>query len=108
MTYTVEHPAVAAFLSAWHENGRAAFERSTPSLDYDTYYPKTAKDRSKYIALDRGGEFNRSGVFLLDKATGIVWSIKGYGVKNRQLGHIDALTAKYESGRSTFTEVFKS
>lgn len=41
----------------------------------------TAKDRSKYIALDVSG----SGKFLVEKSTGDIFGIKGYGVIHR--GH---------------------
>ncbi len=87
-------PRIAAFLRLWHENGRAAFQKSYPSLDYDSeYYCKTAKNRSKYIALDDG----TSGRYLLEKATGLIWGIKAYGVRHtgKLIGHIDALIAKY-------------
>ena len=83
---------VAEFLTLWHENGREAFRKSYPSLDYDgPHYAKTAKDRKKYIALDDGS----SGAFLLDKATEEVFRIKGYGVKGRCIGTLDSLIASY-------------
>ena|SRR6478672_7060862 len=93
MNITTTDPLVQDFLTAWHENGRAPFERWTPNLVYDDYEPKHAEDRKKYIALDRGS----SGAFLLDKATGAVYSIKAYGKPNRAIGHIAELTAKYRA-----------
>jgi len=87
---TAESPEIRAFLSKWHEEGRAAFERSYDNLDYDgPTYAKTATDRRKYIALDAG----RSGAFLLDKTTRLVYRIKAYGVPNKRkcLGTIDTI-----------------
>ena len=72
-----------------HENGRPFWHYE--SLNYDEIEPKLAVDRVAFIALDRGS----SGVFLLEKATGLVWSIRGYGKKNRVVKHIDDLTAEY-------------
>lgn len=77
---TADSPEVRDFLDAWHESGRAGFVGSCPSLDYDGYDPKRAVDRKKYIALDRG----TSGVYLVDKATGEVWTIAAYGRPNRR------------------------
>jgi hypothetical protein len=94
---TADSPEVQRFLAAWHENGRAEFERNYSNLVYDDYAPKTAHDRSKRIALDRGNEHNRSGVFLVDKVSHHVYSIKGYGRPNRLIGHLEALTLAYET-----------
>lgn len=84
---------INAFLIVWHENGRAAFERNAPSLDYDTYYPKTAKVRRRWVALDKG----TSGVFLLDPVTEEVYTIKAYGVPNRRIGTLTELLEDYRS-----------
>ena len=81
------------FLSLWHENGRALFERTTPRLDYDSYYPKTMTVRRRWIALDKG----TSGVFLLDPRTEEVYTIKAYGVPNRKVGTLDSLIEAYQS-----------
>jgi len=91
---TAQSPEIRELLTAWHEAGRAAFERSYTSLQYDTYEPKTVKERRKYLALDRG----TSGYFLVDRATGEVFSIKGYGVPNRRVGTVEELTAQYRNG----------
>ncbi len=85
---------VNRFLELWHERGRAGFERSYSNLDYDSPpYSKTAKQRRKYIALDEG----TSGVFLLDRATGVVCGIKAYGVihPGKLLGNIHEVVAKW-------------
>ena len=62
-------------------------------MNYDgEFYAKKAKDRKKFIALDQGG----GGVFLVDRTTGEVYSIKAYGVPNRKLGQIERLVEYYE------------
>jgi hypothetical protein len=96
---------VTAFLTAWHENGRALFTQRYENLDYDTYATKSAHPRSRFIALDCGGPSNRSGAFLVEKATGVLYSIKGYGRPNRPLGDIRALTASYEAATAQGREL---
>lgn len=87
-------PRITAFLARWHEQGRARFERDAPSLDYDSdAYGKSAHGRRKYIALDKGRNQWRSGAYLVDRATGDVYTIKGYGVPNRRVGSLDDLDA---------------
>lgn len=92
MTLTVLQNKIPIFLELWHENGRASFERSCRNLNYDSYYPKTAKVRRRWIALDQG----TGGVFLLDPQTEEVYTIKAYGVPNRKIGTIDQLIDEYK------------
>ena len=86
---------VQRFLTLWHETGRVQFERSYPSLDYDSpAYSCHARQRRKYIALDRG----TSGAYLLDRATTVVYPIKSaYGVANkaRPLGTLAEIIANW-------------
>jgi len=87
-------PRITRLLQVWHEQFRETFERNYKNLDYDSPpYAKTAKDRRKYVALDDGD----SGRYLLEKATGIVWGIKAYGVihRGKRMGHIDAIIEKW-------------
>lgn len=88
-----DDPAVVAFLTTWHEAGRAEFERNCPSLNYDEHCPKVAKDGPRWIKLDRSG----SGVFVCDKTTGKVYGIKAYGVPNlgKLLGTLAELAASF-------------
>lgn len=80
------------FLQAWHENGRAAFEGSYKNLCYDSEtYRKHAHTRKKFVACDDG----TSGYFLVDRDSHEVFSIKAYGVPNRSVGNLEALTAAY-------------
>ena len=91
--YSADSPIVRRFLEVWHENGRREFENNYSNLDYDgEFYAKKAKDRKRFIALDRGS----SGVFLVDRTTGEVYSIKAYGRPNRKLGQIERLVEYYE------------
>lgn len=80
---------IDAFVEAWHENGRLFWNYEW--LDYDHNERKSIKDRRKYVALDCG----TSGAFLVEKATGLVWSIKAYGVPNRIVGTLEELTEQY-------------
>lgn len=88
MTLDAESPEILEFLKRWHEHGRAEFEANGyKNLHYDDYNPKTAKTRRKYVALDRGS----SGHFLVERETGRVYTIKGYGVPNRLVGDVREL-----------------
>jgi hypothetical protein len=72
---------ITQLLHDWHEAGRASFERSAPNLTYDTYAPKRAIQRQKYILLDEG----TSGAFILDRTSGLIVRLKSkYGVPNPQ------------------------
>ena len=94
MTLAASDPKITAFLGAWHEAERAAF-RSWDHLDYDSYEPKSAKERRRFIALDKGKAHQTRGVYLVDRVTKEVYSIKAYGVPNRPLGSIEAMTTKF-------------
>lgn len=84
-----ESQEIQEFLARWHEAGRAEFESlQHTNLNYDSYYPKTAKTRKRFIACDQGNDNNRSGVYLVDRSTQVIYSIKAYGVPNRQVGRL--------------------
>lgn len=86
-------PRIVAFLAAWHDNHRAGFEGRHPRLDYDREARKHAENRRLYICLDEGS----SGVLMLEKSTGKVYGIKGYGRINRKqyAGKLEQLTADF-------------
>lgn len=91
---------VQDFLRLWHEAGRAYFQRYYPNLDYDSDpYAKVARQRRKYIALDRGRNGHASGVFMVDRETGTVFPTKAYGVPNRRrrLGVLAEIVAGWDS-----------
>ena len=92
---TASDPRITEFLKAWHESERAYFEHHSSALVYDRDSPKVARERRKYIALDSG----TGGVYLVERATGDVYSIKAYGVPNRRLGSLADLTARYRDAQ---------
>jgi hypothetical protein len=69
---------VAEFLPVWaeHRNRFYCYSQSNTAATWAT-------DRNKFIALDYGDTdtTSASGCFLVEKATGYVWTIKGYGKK---------------------------
>lgn len=71
---------VAEFLPVWaeHRNRFYGYSKKNTAATWAT-------DRNKFIALDYGDTdtTSGSGCFLVEKATGYVWTIKGYGKKNR-------------------------
>ena len=90
---------VQELLESWHEAKRADFEAQYAGLDYDRDYPKTSKERRKYICLDDGG----SGAFMVDKNDLMIYGIKGYGVphKGKRVGRLEEVTGQdlYRSRR---------
>ncbi len=86
-------------LAAWHEAGRANHARIHSNADnYDRLNAKSAKQGRAYINLDDG----TSGVFMVERATGYVYSIKGYGKidKRKFAGTVANLMAKYREAVS--------
>ena len=95
-------PEITDFLKAWHENQRPQFEKNYTNLDYDSQnYVKNAKTRNKYIACDRG----TSGMYLVDRETGAVYSIKSYGTPNRFLGGLLSITALFKRQTAAGREI---
>jgi hypothetical protein len=84
-------PEVVEFLKRWHTAARVEFAKRHSSKwaeeTYDTNHAKHATDRRKYIACDEGPHDRdgggRSGVYLIERETGRVFTIKGYGVPNK-------------------------
>jgi hypothetical protein len=68
---TTQHPKIEQFLRLWHENGRAQFQRSAPSHNYDTEQPKIARSQRQYILLDSGND----RVFLVQRSTQCVYQV---------------------------------
>lgn len=84
-------------VKAWHEAGRADFERKYLHCDYDQDNQKVVNERRKYIALDVYTGVQTFGTFLVDKETGNIYRIKSkYGVPNfkKCLGHIDKVSGE--------------
>ena len=88
---TSDHPKIEQFLRLWHENGRAQFQRSTPSHNYDTEQRKIARDRRQYLLLNSGND----GVFLVQRSTQYVYQVDDYGRRGKFLNTLDALIEQY-------------
>ena len=88
---TSDHPKIEQFLRLWHENGRAQFQRSAHSHNYDTLKRKTAKSRRQYILLKSGNH----RVFLVQRSTQYVYQVDDYGRRGKFLNTLDALIEQY-------------
>jgi hypothetical protein len=88
---TSQHPKIEQFLRLWHENGRARFQRSASSHNYDTQQRKIAKDRRQYILLNSGDD----RVFLVQRSTHYVYQVDDYGRRGKFLNTLDALIEQY-------------
>jgi hypothetical protein len=88
---TSAHPEIEQFLRSWHEHGRAQFQRSMPSHNYDTEQRKIAKDRRQYLLLCSG----KDGVFLVQRSTQYVYQVDDYGRRGKFLNTLDALIEQY-------------
>lgn len=87
-----------AALRRWHEATRAQWERQGFTHDFmqhDAYNVKKLHDRKLWICLDNGPPGNASGTFMVRKADGQVFGIKGYGKPNlrKPYGHVCDLFA---------------
>src|SRR5262245_42989122 len=94
------HPDVLAFLSAWHENGRAAFVRYTPTQNYDRDQCKVARERGpRWIACasESAGQPlpATKPSFLVDRGNGYVYSTRDYRQVSRPVGTLKGLTRAY-------------
>jgi hypothetical protein len=88
---TKDHPKIDQFLRLWHENGRAQFQHSMPSYNYDTQHRKIARDRRQYLLLNSGND----GVFLVQRSTQYVYQVDDYGRRGKFLNTLDALIEQY-------------
>ena len=86
-----DHPKIEQFLCLWHENGRAQFQCSMPSHNYDTEQRKIARDRRQYLLLNSGND----GVFFVQRSTQYVYQVDDYGRRGRFLNTLDALIEQY-------------
>jgi hypothetical protein len=88
---TKDHPKIEQFLRLWHENGRAQFQRSMPSHNYDTEQRKIARDRRQYLLLNSGDD----GVFLVQRSMQYVYQVDDYCRRGKFLNTLDALIEQY-------------
>lgn len=98
---TAESPEVVEFIAAYQEN---------KNLAHSWRYVIVATARRKYLAIDEAddngdgtpSEFHRSGRFMVDRETGAVYMIRGYGQRGDRIGTLEGLAAKYREGTATF------
>lgn len=98
--------AISEFLPLWAENKDIGND-DAPDFAKAVCW---ATDRNKFIALDYGcvGTTSASGAFLVEKATGYVWSIKGYGKKNRVVAvSVADLIEQYKDANEKSREYYK-
>ena len=88
---TSDHPKIEQFLRLWHENGRAQFQHSMPSYNYDTQHRKIARDRRQYLLLNSGND----GVFLVQRSTQYVYQVDNHGRRGKFMNTLDALIEQY-------------
>ena len=84
-------PKIEQFLRLWHKNGRAQFQRSMPSHNYDTEQRKIARDRRQYLLLNSGDD----GVFLVQRSMQYVYQVDDYCRRGKFLNTLDALIEQY-------------
>lgn len=99
---TADSPEVRDFAAAYQENKNLAHARGPSG------YRIVVVDRRKYLAIDEVPTFEgsdcpgQSGRFLVDKATGDVYTIRGYGQRGHRIGTVADLTEKYRACSATF------
>lgn len=99
---TATSPEILAMIEAYQENCNLAHSRGRSG------YRIVVVERRKYLAIDEVPTFDgedcpsQSGRFLIDRATSVVYSIKGYGQRGWRVGTVEGLTAQYLAGSATF------
>jgi hypothetical protein len=100
---TADSPEVVEFVAAYQENANLALGH----LEHITCRI-VAETRRKYILIDEIDQCDgrdcagRSGRFMVDRATGRVFTIRGYGQRHRPIGTLAGLAAEYRKGSATF------
>lgn len=74
-----------------------AMERNRNQRPGDRPVRFEVKERRLYLAID---EVDGGGRFLVDRFSGDVYGIEGYGKRGRRLGHIEALTERFNNATS--------
>lgn len=95
-------PEVRTFVAAYEEN------KNLTSAGRPSGYRIVVVERRKYLAVDEVLTFEgadcpgQSGRFMVDRETGAVFTILGYGKRGHRVGTLEGLTAKYLKGSATF------
>jgi hypothetical protein len=84
---------VEAFAARWHEDQREPWARNgynAPHMAHDLYNVKQVHEGPKWFRVDNGPPGNASGFFMVRKADGLAFCIKGYGVPDLRkcIGHV--------------------
>jgi hypothetical protein len=106
MALSASSPEVRAFVRAFEENQNVSRKPG--------YRLKViADDRKKYIAVDEVDEdatppyhypniSHRGGRFLIDRADGTVYGIRGYGQRGYRVGNLERMTREYDAATATY------
>ncbi len=106
---TAESPEVAEFVAAYQENRNLA--ASSSWLAGGWRIAIVAETRRKYVLVDETDAYNgepprldvsRSGRFMVDRSSGEVFTIRGYGQRGHRIGSLAGLTASYRAGSATY------
>jgi hypothetical protein len=99
MTLTATSPEVVDFVEAFKENRNLAHFFKVDVI---------AETRRTYISIDEIDDgdtppyVHRGGLFLIDRETGVVYTIRGYGQRGYRLTTMATLAAKYREGSASF------
>jgi hypothetical protein len=95
-------PEIVELVAAYQENRTLAASRRKGG------YRIVAENRRKYILLDEIPTFEgrdlpgRGGRFMVDRETGRVFTIRGYGKRGHYVGTVTSLTAAYRQGSASY------
>lgn len=95
-------PEVVDFVEAYQQNRNLAQSRGPSG------YRVVVVERRKYLAVDEVPTFEgndcagQSGRFLVDRETGVVFTIRGYGQRGDRIGTLSRLAVQYREGSATF------
>jgi hypothetical protein len=113
ITYSADSPAVVAFMQAVQDNRNLAVSKDWRANGWEVRI--VATDRRKYIAVDEADAFegelqdhHRGGRFLVDRATGVVYTIEGYGKRGRACGTLEGLTVDFTLASATYNPEARS
>jgi hypothetical protein len=98
-------PEVLELIAAMDENLALVHERRGPSS-----YRVVVVERKKYLAVDKVATFEgrdgpgQGGLFLVDRADGTVYTIRGYGKRGHRVSEVVRLAAEYRAASLTYRE----
>lgn len=102
-------PEVVEFVAAYEENRNLGVSQEWRANGWRVVI--VAAERRKYLAIDESDAYgeedaqldvHRSGRFLVDRETGTVYTIRGYGQRGHRVGALDTLAASFRAGTATY------